>query len=412
MKKVILILCLCITYSFSNVLQEAINNASAYDILEIPKGIYEGNIVIDKALTLKASEAGVVIKGEKKGSVITIKSSYVTIDGLTIKDSGKIKQNFDSAILANNVKQLEISNNKIKSTYIGIAFNDVSDSKISNNTILGNKKNIVERGDAISMFGGQNNTISSNTIRKKRDIIVDGSYNNKIINNNIKNMRYAIHGMNASGNLFENNKIDDAIAGLYFMYNKNYIVKNNTIKRSKGTKGIGIGLIESYNFEIKDNNLIYNTIGILIDASPEDIKSKNIIKNNSLLYNSEGVRFKEILINSAVVMGKNYFIDNIFSENISDVIDESTGKELSTEAIWKGNYWDNYKGLDENNDGVGDIPYSLYYFSDVIWMTRTEAKFFFGSIGMSLKDFIGKIIPTRQPYLMLTDLKPRIKKER
>lgn len=395
----------------ANPIQEAINASSEYDVLEIPKGVYVGNIVIDKPLTLKGIEKGVIVKGTGTGSTIIIKNSYVTVENLEIYNSGRIKKNYDSAIYANDVSQLEIRNNIIKDSFIGIGLFNVKNSKVENNTILGNKDKVVTRGDAMAIFGGQNNLIKNNTIYKKRDLIVDGSYNNKILNNTLKDMRYAIHGMNASGNIFINNKIEDAIAGLYFMYNKNYKVNNNSVKKSKGTKGIGIGLIECYDFEIKENNFIYNTVAMMIDGSPEILESSNYIEKNNFLYNSEAIRFKEILINSATPRGKNHFIANTFDENVTDVVDESSGKELSIDGNWENNYWDKYKGLDENNDGIGDIPYSLYYFADVVWMDRTDAKFFFGSIGMSLRDFLGKIIPTRDPYLMLTDLNPRSVKE-
>lgn len=410
MKKTIFLLIFCISYSFANSLQNAINSAEPYDILELPKGVYKGNIIIDKPLTINAPN-GATIQGQKKGSVIVIKSSFVTLKNLTIINSGKSKQDYDSAVFAKKVSQLLIENCTVRNALNGISFKDVSDSIISKNKIFGDDVSIVLKGDAISVYGGQNNIIEENEIEKMRDLIVDGSYYNKIIKNRIKNMRYGIHAMNASGNYFANNQITDALAGLYFMYNVDYIVKDNIVLDSKGVKGVGLGLIECSNFKIENNKFIYNTVGMMIDGSPDKYASKNEISKNLFSFNSEAVRFKEILINSATPRGKNYFLKNTFDSNITNVVDESSGKELASDCIWEGNFWSDYKALDEDKDGIGDVPYELYYFSDVVWMNNPKAKFFFNSVAMGFLDFLGKIIPVRDPYHILTDSKPSITKD-
>lgn len=407
--KIFAYLILCVSFAFSSALQDAINSASDYDVLELPKGTYKGNIVINKPLTIVASTKGAIIQGENKGSVITIESSYVTIKNLTIKQSGKNKQAYDSAIIASDVEQIEIAENTIEKSFNGITFVGVKDSIISNNKITGNQKSIVARGDAIFMYDGQNNTIKNNTIKKMRDLIVDYSYDNKIMNNNLDDMRYGIHAMNASGNIIEGNKVNDAIAGLYFMYNKNYIVKNNIVKNSKSTKGVGIGLIESEEFNIENNTIIYNTVGLMIDGSPESYESQNMFKNNRFIFNSEAIRFKQIMVNSAVPRGKNNFIGNDFDNNIVSIVDESNSKELASSATWSQNYWSDYKGLDEDKDLVGDIPYELYYYTDIVWMKYTDTKYFFNSIALGLRDFLGRIVPIRNPYRVLTDDNPKIK---
>lgn len=60
----------------ANVLQEAIDAAPSGSILRLPKGVYKGNLVINKPLTIIGKEAGVVIDGENKGTVIQIKKLF------------------------------------------------------------------------------------------------------------------------------------------------------------------------------------------------------------------------------------------------------------------------------------------------------------------------------------------------
>jgi len=58
----------------ANILQEAIDNAPSGSILKLPAGVYKGNITIDKPLTIIGKEAGVIIDGEGKGTVIKVLS--------------------------------------------------------------------------------------------------------------------------------------------------------------------------------------------------------------------------------------------------------------------------------------------------------------------------------------------------
>ncbi len=408
MKKSIFLLLFSMSL-FANALQDAINSADDYDIIELPKGVYEGNITINKPISIVSNE-NAIIKGDKKESVVTIKSSYVTLKGLTIQNSGKVKAQKDSAIKAQNVEQLDIKNNTILDSFNGITFLNVSNSIIQNNHIKGSGGLLVDRGDGMFIYEGQNNIIKENSLNGIRDLLIDYSYNNKVINNKIVDARYAMHGMNASGNYYEGNHITDAIAGLYFMYNINYEAKNNTIMNSKGDKGIGLGLIECSDFVIEGNHFIYNTVGIMMDGSPDKYDSKNMISKNNIAFNSEAIRFKEILINSATPRGKNHFINNNIYNNITDVVDESSGKELAIDGIWEGNYWDSYRGYDEDKNGIGDIPFELFYFSDVLWMNFPDLKFFYNSMAMGIMDFLGRLAPTRDPYLILVDTQPRIKK--
>ena len=75
-----LIILLSLLSSLSaNVLQDAIDKAPVGSILNLPAGVYKGSIVITKPLTIIGKEKGVVIDAGGSGTVISIKSSYVTL---------------------------------------------------------------------------------------------------------------------------------------------------------------------------------------------------------------------------------------------------------------------------------------------------------------------------------------------
>ena len=64
--------CACLQ---ANALQEAIDEAQNGDIIELGSGVYEGNIIINKALTIDGKDKSALIKGDGKGDVITITHS-------------------------------------------------------------------------------------------------------------------------------------------------------------------------------------------------------------------------------------------------------------------------------------------------------------------------------------------------
>jgi len=53
---------------FSNALQDAINSAEPGSKLELPAGVYKGNIVIDKPLIIDGINKKAIIEGDGKGT--------------------------------------------------------------------------------------------------------------------------------------------------------------------------------------------------------------------------------------------------------------------------------------------------------------------------------------------------------
>ena len=69
------------------VIIEMIKNAETGEVLHLPPGIYEGNLIIQKPIVLDGS-AGVVFDGLGTGTVIEVLADQVTIRKCTIQNSG------------------------------------------------------------------------------------------------------------------------------------------------------------------------------------------------------------------------------------------------------------------------------------------------------------------------------------
>lgn len=398
MKQIILILLLFVTQSFSSSLQEAINKASSGSIIQLEEGNYYGNIVIDKPLTIDGLNKNAVIVGESKGTVVSILSSNVTLKNLTIKASGNSHEKIDSAIVAENVNNIKIENNNILDCLFGIDFQKVNRSIILDNYITSKKQDLGLRGDGIRLWYSHDNQILSNELYKTRDLVVWYSSGNTIEGNHGSYNRYSLHFMYAGRNLVKNNLFEYSSVGIFFMYSSGTTAIGNTIRNSIGSFGVGIGMKDSSNFTLIDNDIIYNARGIYIDQSPFQPGTTNIYKKNKILYNSSGIQFQAL-------REKSIFEKNIIKGNMEMIVNDSPRNKLNLN-MWKRNYWDEYEGFDRNKDNVGDIPFQHYVYADKLWLYNPSVKFFYGSVIIDLLNFLAKIAPFSEPDLLATDNEP------
>ena len=163
MFKISLCLLVFLNFLYSNPLQEAIDSSEDGDIITLDDGVYEGNIVINKAITLQGKDKA-VIRGDGNGSVIKIKSSNVSLINLKIENSGNSHTDIDSGISCENSSLLRIENNDISDSLFGIDFKQCNESKIIDNRITSKPVGLGLRGDAIRLWYSHNNEISHNYI--------------------------------------------------------------------------------------------------------------------------------------------------------------------------------------------------------------------------------------------------------
>ena len=400
--KTFLLLIFLISITYSNTLQEAIENAPSGSILKLSSGVYLGKININKPLTIIGKEDGVIIDGGGVGKVITINSSNVILKNLTITNSGNQMHKLDSAIFINKSKNSEVSNCKILNSLYGIDMVMVEDSLISNNYITSKKNNISLRGDALKIWYSNNNIIKNNTIDKTRDVTLTYSNNNKIYDNNFTNSRFALHISHSNNNLISNNMYKYNSVSIMIMGAKDTKIINNSIKSSTGAAGIGVMLKGVSNLIFDSNTLKFNAKGIYIDSKATEIGMKRYFKNNEISYNKEAMRFHLVIRNNTIS-------NNEFIGNIDDIL-KSTEGFVTDSNIVKYNYWDRYSGFDKNGDNIGETSHKIYQYADQLWQYNNKVKFFYGSVVMSLLNFLAQLAPFIEPVLLLEDPKPIVSK--
>ncbi|WP_373035976.1 nitrous oxide reductase family maturation protein NosD [Sulfurimonas sp.] len=385
----------------ANILQDAIDNAPEGSILKLPAGIYKGNINITKPITIIGKEDGVIIDGEGSGTVIHVKSSYVTLKNLKITGSGDRHDKIDSAITVVESKNCEISNCIIEDSLFGIDLQMVSNSIISGNKITSKDLDLGMRGDGLRLWYSNDNIVKKNSLIKSRDMVIWYSHGNEIVENYAKHCRYSLHLMYAGKNIIKDNMYEFNSVGIFFMYSKDTIASGNVVKSSLGATGMGIGLKDVSNFTLKDNTIIYCAQGIYIDRSPFEPDTHNWLIGNKVLYNSEALHFHSLSENNIIK-------DNTIMGNIEDIVNDSRGAKTNQNEI-VGNFWDNYTGFDRDGDNIGDTPHRVYQYADQLWVYNPDVKFFYGSPVISLLNFLAKLAPFTKPLFLLEDEKPKVR---
>ena len=378
-------------------LQPLIDAAGDNAVVTLEPGRYAGPVVIDKPIFLDGGGAA-IIDGGGKGTVITIDTDGATVRGVTVVNSGDSHNDIDAGIrIAGNFNV--VKDNVIRECLFGIDLQQADRNIVRRNRISSKSDaDLGVKGDALRLWYSRENRIENNIISGSRDFVVWYSADNRITGNGIREGRYGIHFMYSRYNLVEKNTLDRNAVGIFLMYSDDVVVRDNRIFQALGTTGIGVGLKETSNVEITDNEILYNATGIYLDLSPFEPDTTNRIYRNRIAFNETGILFLNDWVGNLVR-------DNIFSGNIRQVSVTTFASAARNE--WRGNYWDDYEGFDSNHDGIGDTAYRPMIYADRIWMDVPPTAFFKGTPILTVIDFLERLAPFSEPMVLLVDEEPR-----
>lgn len=373
-------------------LTAAVRKAKAGDVLEIARGTYRANLVIDKPLTLRGVDRP-TISGGNQGDTIRVTTPDVVIEGLIVRDSGDDLKDQNAGIyLYPGAHRAVVRRCDLTYNLFGLWIEKANDVLIEHNVITGKREySSPQRGNGVQLYNTKGAKILNNNISFVRDALyVDVSHHALFKGNRLHHSRYGTHYMNSYYNLWEDNDTYYNRGGLALMEVREQTVRNN---RAWGNSDHGIMLRTLQDSVIEGNVVAGNSRGFFI-YDVEYIK----LNNNLVVDNTVGVHLAAGSKNNEVE--GNDFISNREQVRYVGARDERWGAK-------SGNHWSNYLGWDRDGDGVGDVPYEANDMVDRLTWRHPSVKLLLASPAVQALRLVGRQFPVlRVPSVV--DPKPRM----
>jgi len=317
------------------------------DVVEVPAGTWPGHVRIEKQITLRGEG---VIDGGGTGRVVEIVSPGVVVEGLTIQGSGSNLSGPDACVyLEPSAIGSVLRNNLVRDCAFGIWVHTTPRVELLENHVIGRANvRVADRGNGIQLFDASHLVIRGNHIEDARDgLYVSATEDSLIENNVVEHMRYGVHYMYSYRNTLRGNRANHNGGGFALMESHDLLVEDNI---ADDNQNVGLLFRDAEGCQIRRNHLARNGQGMFFFSSVH-----NTIEANLLLHNDVGAKVWAGSVDNDVR-------DNRFVANRQQVFYVGTH-----DLIWgehgHGNYFSDYVGWDQDEDGVGDRPYRVDSFT-------------------------------------------------
>jgi nitrous oxidase accessory protein len=327
--------------------QSAIAAAKQGDVIRVQPGVYTGQFILDKQITLEGAGKP-IMRGEGRGSVVIVIADRCSIRGFVIEHSGGDLQAEDSGLLLKSNENTVVGN-ELRDVLYGIYLYHSQQNRIRGNTVRGRRElEVGSRGAGLHLWNSPDNTIEENTITEARDgMYIQSSPGNNIRRNRVFGVRYGLHYMSSDANKFEENVFSDNVAGAAIMYSRKIELRRNAFIHNRGFSSFGILFQDCEESVAEENFIINNATGVFAEALRKSVFRRNVIAENDLAL--------QIFSSCA----RNLFVENNFVENISPLRLIGRRSDTRWQEGGRGNYWSDYRGYDLDGDGVGDVAHKV-----------------------------------------------------
>ena len=370
---------LVVTYSWENEIKNNTFIGCGIVIMSLPTVTYsntiQDNTVNGKPLIYLEDASNLNVSGTA-GQVVLVKCSEITIANMTIS-------NTTIGIELYMSHNIEVVNNTLINNFHGLYLLYSSDNHIHNNTFINN---------GVRVYESYNNNFENNTVNGKPLIYLENE-SDLAVNNagqviliqcqnitvngvELLNATIAIEIFKSDTIRVVNNTIKNNLHGLYIYYSENIEIINNTIKNKVwdaiflySTSYInisynylancgfdGIYLKYSARSNIYNNTITNCSYGISLSKSTNNMIYENLITNNSIGIILNTANYNNVYLNNFIQNSEQYsiFSSSSWLYSPEPLIYRYKGKIYKK---YLGNYWDDYLGVDNNDDGIGDTPY-------------------------------------------------------
>lgn len=339
-------------------LAAALDRAPPNTTVVLPPGRYDGNLSVDKPVTLRGAGPETVLAGDGNGTVLTVRSDRVAVTSLSVTGVGPVSARSptagnasrwddrtllvygrsDAAVLFATSNDSLVADVSIDTPATGVLLRFSDRTVVRNVTVEGAPTPDEGSMGVLPMYSRV--VVERTTVRRGRDGVylhrADGTV---VRDNDFADMRYGVHEMFTSSLLVRNNTARDTNTGLIMMTQPTNIrlVDNRVAESDVGIFAVGD---TSY---VAGNVVVDNGLGMDVATT------RSLVAKNTVVGNSVGLR-------AGRVVPSNHVVGN-------DVV--ANGRPVETGRgpvhVWTvdgaGNYWGEVPGLDRDGDGTVDRPY-------------------------------------------------------
>lgn len=391
-------------------IQEAIDAPETLDGHEISvaSGIYYEHVIVNKSLSLIGEDRSTtIIDGNGKGKVVYVTADNVEVRNVTIQNGTFglwLDNSQNSKIIGNTLhdgsygirlyysRNSEVIGNNIQGyTWFGIEIKSSGNSTLRDNSMVDNRYNFGVNGNSLSDFINDidvSNTVNGKPIRyliDQHNITIDSftfqeigylglvnSTSIEVENLNVEDNVQGILFAFATNSTVSNVNAKDNWNGIYVAHSSNISVSGNNannnfdygIKFFNSSGSIargnnvdnngwsGIGVFKSHNSIVEGNEANFNTYNLHIVYTNNSVFARNsaLIKPGASTCYSIAVYYSH----------NNVIYHNTFVNRLL-YVETRNGTRFTPRNSWdnglEGNYWSFYRGVDADEDGIGDTPY-------------------------------------------------------
>jgi len=331
-------------------LAAAIERAPPNTTVYLPPGTYDGNVTVEKPITIRGAGNDTRLLGDGTGTVVTAYASRVALADMYVGGIG------------NTTSVQNISENRtgdwdyqVKLGYgygdAGVAFDasngslvrNVSMDTPSNGVLVRYSEGVVVDNATVRgveewvdgfmgvMVMDSRVVVQRSTFHQGRDGVYTHLGHGTVVRDSyMEGMRFGVHQMYTSDMLNLNNTVRDTNIGIVIMTRpSNNTVVGNDVRGASG--GISVAGSASY---VAENVLVDNT-----RYGMDTISRRSLYERNTLVSNAVGVR-------ASTLIPTNRVTENDFAGNERYAV-----AILGPLRVYSGNYWQGAPGVDTDGDG-------------------------------------------------------------